>query len=428
MAQAGPARLLITDTVALNTGDAAILLGAVKALRAAFGADAELAVADLHPVPAARYYPELAFGPTIHGCLVEWAGGRGLRLKLAFVIALAAAALWTRATRRALRRVLPAALGEAMERAAAADVVVATGGTYLVPHYDLTPRIANFLVVLALGRPLVLFTQSLGPFPPGAKRAVLGAILRRCRLILVRDNPSRRHLRALGVADRQIVVTADAAFALAPAGIERESVGAANAPLRVAVSLRDWPHYDTARNTGGMDAYLDGVAEMVRDMVDRHGAQVTFLSTCQGIPEYWTDDSRIAEAVVARLPPALRHAVAIDAAHRRPEALIERFRAFDVVVATRMHAAILALSAGRPVLGIAYEFKTRELLSRVGFGELVVDIEDASGERLTAAFDRLLRFRAGIGTALGRRVGAERDAALESGALVRAATLGAEAA
>ncbi len=422
-----PVRLLITDTVALNTGDAAILLGALRALKASFGPDTKFEIADLQPAAARRYYPELTFRPTLHACLVRWAG-KGPRLKLAFALAFLAALTWRHAIGRMLRRRLPPALAEAMGRTAACDVVIATGGTYLVPHYDLTPRIVNFLLCLALGRKLVLFTQSLGPFPPGPRRAVLGAILRRCRLILVRDEPSRRHLRALRVPDARIVVTADAAFALAPASIEGETVPTANTPLRVAVSLRDWPHFDKSRAGDGMERYLDGVAALVSDMVGRHGAQVTFLSTCQGIAEYWTDDSRVADAVVARLPAQLRLSVAVDRAHRRPEALIAQFRAFDLVVATRMHAAILALSAGRPVLGIAYEFKTRELLQRVGFGELVVDFEDATGERLINSFDRLLRVRTEIGSGLGRRVAAERHKALAAGTLVRNVVMGAGAA
>jgi colanic acid/amylovoran biosynthesis protein len=128
------------------------------------------------------------------------------------------------------------------------------------------------------------------------------------------------------------------------------------------------------------------------------------------------------------LAAAVRRHVEVDRIHRRPEALIERFREFDMVIATRMHALILALCARRPVIGIAYEFKTRELMQRVGLGELVVDIEDATGERLIARFQHLLAARGGIEASLERRVVAEREDALAAGVIVRDALFPAAAA
>ena len=68
------ARLLITDTVMLNTGDAAILIGLVRALHEAFGETIELDVAELQPEAARRLYPGIPFGPTLHTALVRWAG------------------------------------------------------------------------------------------------------------------------------------------------------------------------------------------------------------------------------------------------------------------------------------------------------------------------------------------------------------------
>jgi colanic acid/amylovoran biosynthesis protein len=55
----------------------------------------------------------------------------------------------------------------------------------------------------------------------------------------------------------------------------------------------------------------------------------------------------------------------------------------DVVLATRMHMAILALTAGTPVVAIAYEFKTRELFRRMGLEHYVLDIESVDADALT---------------------------------------------
>src|SRR3546814_4747390 len=91
-------------------------------------------------------------------------------------------------------------------------MVVSSGGTYLVPHYRLMPKLLDFLVVLALGRPLVLFTQSLGPFHGVGQRWLLRRVLSRATLILVRDERSLGYLRRLGVPSDRVRVCADAAF------------------------------------------------------------------------------------------------------------------------------------------------------------------------------------------------------------------------
>jgi colanic acid/amylovoran biosynthesis protein len=413
-------RILITDTVALNTGDAAILLGTMRTLRAAFGDAVDIEIAESQPKAASRYYPELRFVPTVHDALEAWTGASGLKFKLGAALLIAAAATWRIGPLSGLKWLLPPEVRDVLAHYAAADVIVAAGGTYLVPHYRLAPRLVHLLVCTALGKPFILFTQSMGPFNGHLTKSVLRLVLRRAALILLRDDLSRRHLQALGVPPDNAAIAPDAAFALAPANISHPATIKKADHLKVAISLRDWPHFETGTSEG-MDGYLDAVAGLVRRLVGERQAHVTFLSTCQGANEYWTDDSAIADQVTRRLPPDILRHVEVDRMHRRPENMIRRLKDFDVVVATRMHAAILALCAGRPVLAIAYEFKSRELFRRLGLGDLVVDIEELTAERLTAAVERLLAARPAIVEKVAKSAAAERQAALAVGNLVRRA-------
>jgi colanic acid/amylovoran biosynthesis protein len=136
---------------------------------------------------------------------------------------------------------------------------------------------------------------------------------------------------------------------------------------------------------------------------------VTFLSTCQGIPDYWTDDSAVAERIAALVPAELRARIVIDRAFRTPARLIDAFAGFDMVVATRMHAAILALAAGTPVLAIAYEFKTRQLFARLGLDDFTLDAETLTGDGLIDAWARfaaaLPRLEATVATTLAELLG-----------------------
>src|SRR3546814_6657409 len=84
-----------------------------------------------------------------------------------------------------------------------------------------------------------------------------------------------------------------------------------------------------------------------------------------------------------------RSRVRVDDRFHTPEALRDRYAGYDMVVATRMHAAILALCAGTPVMPLAYEFKTAELFGRLGFAGKVPSIERS--EEHTSELQSLMR-------------------------------------
>jgi len=253
-------KIAITNMVALNTGDAAILIATVDILRAVAGPNLDVTVFDPQASAARRYYSDFDFRPGLFDQIVAWTGARWR--KAGILILLAAAATWRTPLRRLFARLLPPPIVASLERFAAADLVISGGGTYLMPHYRIFPKILDLLVALALRRPFILFTQSLGPFPPRRRNWLLRHVLRQARFILVRDARSRRHLTDLGVSAERIALCADAAFALAPpqpAGGRATGEG----PLRIAISVRDWPHFSKGA-ADGMAAYHVAVAALVR--------------------------------------------------------------------------------------------------------------------------------------------------------------------
>ena len=239
-----------------------------------------------------------------------------------------------------------------------------------------------------LGKPLVLFTQSLGAFRNPVSRAELREALEYACLILVREPESLDNLRALGVSTERTRVVADAAFALTdlPALARARERTLPERGARIAVSVREWPYFKTKTRVAGMADYSEAVAALVRHLVSK-GHRVTFLSTCQGVPEYWTDDSATASRIISEGRVALGEQVAVDSRFRTPTELIAELATFDAVVATRMHAGILALSAGTPVLAIDYEDKARRLFGQLGVPDWSVDIESASPGLLCRTWD-----------------------------------------
>jgi colanic acid/amylovoran biosynthesis protein len=417
---------VVVNTVLMNGGDAAILIAVVEQLRAVLGPATRVTVLDLFGTGARAYYPDLDIEEATFSIPGRRAGSLARRASGLFrlVPALAAATAFAAGVHHEkILRACPSFIRRRLELFLKADVIISTGGTYLVEHYRLLPKVFDLFLANALKRPLILFTQSLGPFSTRQNRALIRAALEPARLILLRDERSLEHLREAGIDTARCAVRADSVFGLG----HRERV-AASAEIRlparglkVAISVRDWSKFRSETAEAGMRRYTAAVAALCRELIDRDAANVTFVSTCQGIPEYEQHDDRVASSIVEILPARYHEHLRVDSAFHEPRALLELLGEFDLVVSTRMHVAILALIAGRPVLPIAYEFKTRELFQRLGFPGWVADIDTLDAESLCQTYRRLSAELDAARPALARGVVSCIDDALSTCALVERA-------
>ncbi|NNH21890.1 hypothetical protein HLB09_02070 [Pseudokineococcus marinus] len=381
-------RMVITGLVVSNGGDAAILDAQVDVLRRALPG-LEMAVHDSAPPVARRLYPDLEVHPVLAAVtrprrrrlrgLVPWLDRRRVLL---------AARAW-RLSPGVAKALLREAEREVVRSLAEADVVAHTGGTTLVETYDLDPKLFELEVASAAGATLVLLPQSLGPFTNRDYMVRLRRLLSTAALVLLRDDRSAEHLTQVGISTQAVEVVPDIVFALAaPSAAGRLRSAEMPARPRVAVSVRDCEIF--LRSGDKQRSYEDAVGALVVDLVRRREAAVTFVSTCQGTPEYWADDSAIALRIHQRLPEDVRGSTTVDRTRHDHSGLAAVFGEHDVAVTTRMHAGIIALGAGTPVLPIAYEFKTREVMGQVGLGDHVEDVGEVTDDALVAAFDALL--------------------------------------
>jgi colanic acid/amylovoran biosynthesis protein len=409
--------VLLTNSITLNGGDAAIVVATASSLRNAVGADISFTILDRQPEAAARLLPEFEFRPWPWDVFFSADGGSGssrIRHWATRARAYTAAALIGHRLGLLGRLLLESHERKLLDEYAKADLVISKGGTYLVEIYDLTPHLFDFRLCTLLRRPLVLASQSLGPFTKPRTRRLLRKLLRHA-LVFVRDEQSRHHLEALGLSGAHVRVSADTAFAFAdPTALAAARNGRLGEPMQVAVSVREWRHFRGSDAATGMDRYASSVGALVTHLVRRYDARVTFLSTCQGVADYWTDDSVVASSIAERLPDDVAQSVGIDHDHHSPEELLGTLADFDLVVSTRMHFAILALSAGVPALPIAYEFKTAELFRRLGMSEHILDIESISPDEAVHKLEAFIETLPAKRRELFDRVEAQRRLAEDS--------------
>ena len=383
-------RVALAHTVMLNGGDAAIAFAATRVLRKAFGDETELVVHDAAPDVAGSLYPEMVFAPEK---MPRRDAARGFRrlgkpVRLAERVRLDIGGSLHANGVPGAKHALPRPERERVRLYKGYDLVAATGGTYLSETYDLRFRLADLQAAVMSGTPLVMLTQSLGPFRKPSNLRVLRRLVPRAAAVLLRDPRSRDHLLEIGADGPNVHVMPDLVFALADAEALERAAERRVDPLRVAVSVRDWPHFRSVERERGQQRYESAVAAAVVRLVRERGAIITFLSTCQGVPSYKYDDSEVAARIAHGLPKDVRGSVEVDRQFHTPQDLLDRLQSFSFAISTRMHFAILAMCVGTPVLPIAYEFKTTELFEGIGLGAWTRDIESLDPEAYAALANR----------------------------------------
>lgn len=214
----------------------------------------------------------------------------------------------------------------------------------------------KIFLALALGKPVSIVNVGFPGFRPGWRRWLLGFCLRRARRVLVRDRDSLALCRELGAA--QAEHAPDIVFAL-PRWQPGWSSGARPEETDVVVCVRAtanvFGRYDLS------DARLARLADGLDHLVDRRGARVVFLPFQSAPAE---DDTVIHRRIAA----AMRHQ---DRVRILPwsgdlQATVQWIGGARMVLAMRLHAAVLAVSLGRRCVLMPYDTKVLRFASEHG--------------------------------------------------------------
>lgn len=365
-------RLLITNSVPLNGGDEALLRATIAVLRDQFP-NATVKVLCKDVSLCKKYFADIDLDTDL-----EYAGqpsnltSRILRRIREVSYQLLGLPLYSRISTtlasRDERRVI--------DHYRDADLVISCPGGFLHDFYEIERRLRGFELALGLGRPVVIFGQSVGPFWKVQSKRRVSGVLSRLDAILLREQRSATHLADCNVDMSKVSVIGDIAFywrRMAP-----QLFLAKNGPIRkVALSFRKWP-LDGTSEAG----IFEKATELCRELLESDSQiELLFLSTCQGISGY-VDDSVVARSIVSALPEALSARCSVDARRYAPEELIRAYSKVDAYIGMRLHGAILAMLGGTPAMAIAYEEKTPGIYSALDLAQFQIDYRDTAAEWL----------------------------------------------
>ena len=252
-----------------------------------------------------------------------------------------------------------------------------------------------------LGKPIVMAPQSIGPFADRFASRSMKRLLSHgsVRAILLREPISLQFVERLLGGDsspRRASFCPDLAFLLGAGSPNAETAARPAAPGRpvLAVTVRDWlfsRRRGAARNEA-RTAYLDAVAEVCIRFHRKYSGSVMIFAQARG-PGLLEDDRRISHELAAMLrsdiaPPDVEMADLPEDAS--PEKIIATLSGADLLLASRFHSAILAMTAGRPAIALGYQPKSEGMMGMLGLERFCLPMDGLEPSRLHAIIDEVL--------------------------------------
>lgn len=240
-------------------------------------------------------------------------------------------------------------------------------------------------------KPLALVSIGAGPIHHPVSRWFMLKSAAIARYRSYRDALSRNYMKSVGFDSQADPIYPDLAFGLhAPQAAKARDGAPPGDTLTVGLGIMTYYGWrnDTEKGAALFDAYLLKLQAFLTELLQR-GYRVRLLL-----------GDRVDQLALTTLMQRVQTAMPGLAADRlsAPEAaslgeLMSIIAETDVVVATRFHNIVGALSMGKPVISIGYAQKNDVLLGQMGLSEFCQSIERLDVDLLRRQFDRLIAER-----------------------------------
>lgn len=264
---------------------------------------------------------------------------------------------------------------EAVEQA---DLVISTGGhhlTTIIAKSIMTPQIFDMAVALLYGKPLSLWSQSIGTFDfklPKNKQMVQ-KILSYAEQIYIRDETSAEQIQKLGVSLERVSKTYESVFGLYD--VVKSRIRPSNRPKIMGVSV--WTGNKQSREAWAH--YIHCFAKLADHAIEV-GYKIRFFPMeMQGsdrhcIAEVINSVNKKANCeIVEGFPDTVDHINAIAQCR--------------IFVGHKTHSQIFSLVAGTPLLAVAYHKKTEDFMAQFRLKKYCIVDTQFSAEKLIEMFN-----------------------------------------
>ena len=258
------------------------------------------------------------------------------------------------------------------------------------------------LSAIALGKPVVLVSQSLGPFKWHSK-AVTRYCISRAKMAYVREPKTVDVLRTLGVKRDIVHLAPEIAFRLpaAPEGLLVPILSRAGLdPARMQNATMVGISTSSVMQRLSDKQKLGYMAKMIHIMRFIHAKYDALLMLVphEVKPHLWgKDDVAVAQELYDEM--GRPEWIAVVRQDLTPQELKGVIAKCDAFLGARMHASIAALSSGVPTILLSWAHKYKGLMEYIGLPEFVWNVTD-DVEELEELFAKLWEGRGEIAKVL----------------------------
>ena len=418
---------IVTNLGFFNRGDASIVLGALKTLRTID--NAEVSIVFSHPE-----FESIRCDAKLINMADPLSKGkplivRAFRFAIPILQHTSLAMLYrifclSRIPTRIMKR-------EILEEYYKSDIIVAALDDSFTTLYGCGSFLTNFYSIFLaklLKKSVVLYACSIGPFRNKFYEILGRYIINKVDLVTLREEISFEYLKRIGVNKPPMYVTADLAFALQPAPLERakeilSSEGIdENEKLLIGVSLSRvisrWAFPELQDPEEKYRKYLTIMAQTIDYLIKELSATVIFIPQVIG-PTQENDDRNTAKNIYRMAKN--KDKIKLITNEYTPEELRSITGQFDLFIGARTHSAISAAMMCTPFVAMEYEsHKTRGIICKMlNCEEFVYDIRTLDFDTLITKINNAWLNRAKIREELKFKIEGMEERALLNGKLVK---------
>lgn len=256
----------------------------------------------------------------------------------------------------------------------------------------LLTRTWDVLIAKFLGKRVVMFPNSVGPFRTRLGRLLAKLTLNRFDCILVREPISYKVVTLLGVG-APTILTCDTTLLLK--GTDEVNFTSLPHPL-LGVSPGLYAHSLPKME---IHRYISEHAKALDAAIEKYGFSVVFLP--HYVSNFRYDDLEVSRLILQRMRNK-RRAKIVELSSVNPfKSILDRM---DMVISSKMHPAVLAISGYVPTLCVAYDQKQSGFFQILDLTECVIPIQEFSYERLLLRIGRVWHRRNEIRAMLKKKV------------------------
>ena len=268
---------------------------------------------------------------------------------------------------------------KSVKKLSSSDIFISSDGDVFGEDYGFFPflwRMYFLSLGILLEKPVVIYAEGAGPFKSRLGIIISRFLFKRCVYISVREKTSLEHLVNLGIEGKKIHLVADSAFLLKPSpkGLNYRKKGKKLIGIAVSrlVSAYGFPHKEGETPYASFVSFMAKLMDWIIEDLDANIIMIPHAIQAE------RDDYQTACDILRKIKN--KNQVKILSRNFGAADYKKAISHCDLIIASRLHAAIGALSSFVPAIGIAYSHKMMGIYKSLGAGDLVINIKNCDWE------------------------------------------------